>query len=428
MFPIAPSVLLILLALSVRAKPIVIRQAPVTLSFARKLNITGSNDLVLKDQARAKSLLVSQNGTGTPDAVVNLTVTNVAVNYHTVVGIGNPATYCGSLLSWFESALGSISPGGLDTLIIDTGSANTWAGAEKAYVKTGTSVQTDNNVSVSYASASFSGTEFMDTVTITPSVIISSQSIGVASTIRGIRGADGILGLGPTNLTIGSLSPSKSDHIPTVTDNLFNQGAISSNLVSVSFEPTNGTLDKNGELMFGDTDSTKFTGNITFIPLTRTYPASSFWGISQSIQYGASIPILNTTAGVVDTGTTLILLATDAFDRYRAATGAVPDNTTGLLRITPAQYSNLQSLFFTAGDTTFELTPNAQIWPRVLNSFIGGTPGDVYLIVHDIGGPSGRGLDFINGCTFLERFYSVFDTENRQVGLATTPFTTATSN
>jgi len=101
-----------------------------------------------------------------------------------------------------------------------------------------------------------------------------------------------------------------------------------------------------------------------------------------------------------------------------------------LLRITPAQYSNLQSLFFTAspGNTTFELTPNAQIWPRALNSFIGGTPSDVYLIVHDIGSPSGSGFDFINGYTFLERFYSVFDTGNSQVGLANTPFTSATSN
>jgi len=409
MFPISPSVLLlILLALAIGAKPIVIRQAPVTLSFARKFDLTGSNDLVTTDQARAKSFLASQNGTGTPGTVVNLTVTNVAVNYQTVVGIGNPATSY--------------------SLTIDTGSANTWVGAENAYVKTNTSVQTDNNVSVSYGTASFSGTEFMDTVTITPGVVILSQSIGVASTVRGFHGADGILGIGPANLTIGSLSPSKSDHIPTVTDNLFDQGAIPSNLVSLSFEPTNGTMDKNGELMFGDVDSTKFTGDITFIPLTRTYPASSFWGINQSIRYGASTPILNTTAGIVDTGTTLILLATDAFDRYRAATGAVPDNTTRLLRITPEQYSNLQSLFFTAGNTTFELTPNAQIWPRALNSFIGGAPGDLYLIVRDIGTPSGRGFDFINGCTFLERFYSVFDTGNHQVGLATTPFTTATSN
>jgi cathepsin E len=38
------------------------------------------------------------------------------------------------------------------------------------------------------------GTEFMDTVTIAPGVVIPSQSIGVASTFRGIKDVDGILG------------------------------------------------------------------------------------------------------------------------------------------------------------------------------------------------------------------------------------------
>ena len=78
--------------------------------------------------------------------------------------------------------------------------------------------------------------------------------------------------------------------------------------------------------------------------------------------------------------------------------------------------------------TSFGLTPNGQIWPRALNADIGGVAGDIYLIVGDIGTPSGEGLDFINGQTFLERFYAVFDTANQRVGLATTSFTDATTN
>jgi cathepsin E len=83
---------------------------------------------------------------------------------------------------------------------------------------------------------------------------------------------------------------------------------------------------------------------------------------------------------------------------------------------------------FAISQTTFELTPNAQIWPRSLNTAIGGNANSIYLVVNDIGTPAGRGLDFVNGYTFLERFYSVFDSTNDLVGLATTPFTTATSN
>jgi cathepsin E len=77
---------------------------------------------------------------------------------------------------------------------------------------------------------------------------------------------------------------------------------------------------------------------------------------------------------------------------------------------------------------TFELTANAQIWPRNLNNDIGGDKNGIYLIVSDIGTPGGEGLDFVNGVAFLERYYSVFDTANRRIGFATTPFTFATTN
>lgn len=78
--------------------------------------------------------------------------------------------------------------------------------------------------------------------------------------------------------------------------------------------------------------------------------------------------------------------------------------------------------------STLELTANAQLWPRTLNTAIGGTAGNLYLIVANLGTPSGEGLDFINGMTLLERFYAVFDTANKQVGFATTSFTQATTN
>jgi len=207
-------------------------------------------------------------------------------------------------------------------------------------------------------------------------------------------------------------------------------------------------------------------------PITSTFPSNLYWGINQSVRYGTSTSILGTTAGIIDTGkqkisqilqvddsvnipgTTLLLLASDGFNKYKTATGAVLDSATGLLRITSAQFSALQSLFFIAGgvrdiffsisrtnsygfhsiilfsymQTTFELTANAQIWPRSLNIDIGGTAGSIYLIVNDLGTPSGQGLDIINGYAFLERFYVVIDTANKAVGLANTPFTHATTN
>ena len=118
----------------------------------------------------------------------------------------------------------------------------------------------------------------------------------------------------------------------------------------------------------------------------------------------------------------------DAYNRYVNVTGAVYDEQTGLPRITPAQYETLQSLFFDIGDKTYELNANAQIWPRALNSVIGGDDNFIYLVVVNIDPLLSIKLGFIAGMPFLERHYSVFDTGNRRVGFATTPFTYAEIN
>ena len=44
----------------------------------------------------------------------------------------------------------------------------------------------------------------------------------------------------------------------------------------------------------------------------------------------------------------------------------------------------------------YELTPNAQIWPRALNSTLGGDESKIYLVVADLGSDVGQGLDFIS--------------------------------
>lgn len=407
MFPAASLLTTLLLALSIAASPVEIRNSPVTLPIARRLNTSGGTiNLLQHDQSRAAALK-SVGGDTLNRRTGSIAVTNDAVGYIAAVGVGSPATTY--------------------NLIVDTGSSNTWVGASTPYVKTSTSVNTGQPVAVSYGSGSFSGTEYTDTVTLGSGLTITQQSIGVASTSTGFTGVDGIIGIGPLDLTEGTLTNEPTTTIPTVTDNLYSEGIISEIVIGISFEPTTSQTDTNGELTFGGTDATKYTGAITYTPLTTTYPASYYWGINESITYG-STTILAETAGIVDTGTTLILLASNAYTKYQSATGATLDRTTGLLRITSTQYSALQNLNFNVGSTTYALTPNGQIWPRSLNTYIGGSTSYIYLVVNNLGSPSGQGLDFINGYTFLERFYSVFDTTNSRVGFATTAYTTATTN
>ncbi|KAF8902214.1 aspartic protease [Gymnopilus junonius] len=406
------AILVTSLAISVVADPVLVNRSPIRLPLSRRHNFTSVHNLVRHDQNRAKSLRLA----GTAEAAglllertspVNSQVDNQAVAYVASVGIGSPAaTY---------------------ELLVDTGSSLLCVGENQVYKRTVTSTATSTVVSGTCA-----GNEFIDQVTIAPGLVIPKQDIVVVSTPNPSEGVDGTLGLGPADLTTVGIG---SATIPTVTDSLFAIGDIPADSIAISFQPTTTEESLNGEITWGGTDSSKFTGTITFTyetfsscPITATSPSSSFWGINQSIRYGSSTSILAATAGIVDTGTTLLLIASDGFSKYKSASGAVLDNSTGLLRITSAQFSNLQSLFFTIEGTTFQFTPNAQIWPRSLNVDIGGASGSIYLIVGDFGTNSGEGLDFINGLVFLERFYSVLDTANKRVGFATTPFTTATTN
>lgn len=301
-------------------------------------------------------------------------------------------------------------------LMIDTGSSNTWVGAEKSYVRTPTSTDTGETFSVTYGSGSVRGTEFIDTVTIAPGLVILQQSIGVANQYSGaLNGLDGILGLGPVDLTSGTLSDT-SANIPTVVDNLFSQGSISSNAFGLFFQPVVSRHETTGEITFGGVDSSKFTGSLSFAPITSTSPASQFWGVEASITYGHDQTVMSSTAGIVDSGTSLILIASDAFQKFKEFTGATMDVATGLLTLSARQYHNLHPLFFNIGGEQYELTVNAYTWPRHLNTEIGGRHGDIYLTIADIGTESGHGMDFILGVPFFERFYVVFDTANQQVG------------
>ena len=87
------------------------------------------------------------------------------------------------------------------------------------------------------------------------------------------------------------------------------------------------------------------------------------------------------------------------------------------------QYKKLQPLFINILDRTYEFNANAQIWPRALNSLIGGNDSFIYLIINDLGEDLSKEMSFVAGVKFLERFYAVFDSRRHRIGLANTQFT-----
>ena len=105
------------------------------------------------------------------------------------------------------------------------------------------------------------GTLYTDSLTLSDGVVIDEQSIGVVS---GNNYADGILGLGPVALTVNTLVDEPTTLIPTIIDNLVEQGAISQRVISYFFAPFLDTAVAYGTITFGGIDPANHAGPITY--------------------------------------------------------------------------------------------------------------------------------------------------------------------
>lgn len=292
-------------------------------------------------------------------------------------------------------------------LIVDTGSSNTWVGATTKFVATSSAVNTGKSVEVTYGSGSFSGTEWTDTVSLN-GITATAVSIGVAKTSTDFEGTDGIIGFGPEDLTEDTVSG--VSEFPTFLQDLVAQGVIGETILGVQFAPPAGSEDEdtNGVLTLGGVDTTAFTGSITY-----TTAIAPWWGADVSdFAFGSTSLGTATASAIVDTGTTLVYVPSSVYSKFLTASKGTLDEDTGLVKFTKAPTSNFSFVF---GGTTFTLTPAQYLIPTAQYENWGITGSDFYTFIND-GGTEAP--DTIIGFTFLEFYYSVFDTTNNRVGLA----------
>lgn len=103
----------------------------------------------------------------------------------------------------------------------------------------------------------------------------------------------------------GSLQSDPSATIPTVTDNLASQGTTSSAVLGMYYVPY-AASDSTGVLTFGGADSSLYTGQLAYVPITQSQPSNQYWGVDQSVTYGGQT-VMTQTAGIIDSGTTMIM-------------------------------------------------------------------------------------------------------------------------
>ncbi|KAF9778099.1 hypothetical protein IL306_004262 [Fusarium sp. DS 682] len=296
-------------------------------------------------------------------------------------------------------------------LIIDTGSSNTWCGAQEPCEPTSTGNDTGASVNVEYGSGSFSGVEYVDQVSF-GGLTVRSQSIGAATNSNGFNGVDGIIGFGLVDLTENTVS--NANQVPTFMHNLYKQGSIPSNVLAVSFRPESGSDsdDTNGELTLGGVDSSKFSGSIAYYPTLTRGQAAAYWGIAiSSFTYGPTT-LGRRAEGIVDTGTTLIYIPTSAYNSFLKAAGGRTDSSSGLAMFTEKPTSDFGIVF---GSKNYSLTPSQYLVPEAQYGNFGLARGSYYAWIADGGSD---GVNTIIGQKFLENYYSVFDTTKSRIGFA----------
>jgi hypothetical protein len=298
-------------------------------------------------------------------------------------------------------------------VVFDTGSSNLWVPSSTCsffscwfhpkYTDSDSSTYVANGTvfKIEYGSGPVSGYLSNDVVGF-GSQTITGQTFAEINNATGLGAAfaigkfDGILGLAFPSISVFG--------IPTVFENGVSQGLFAQAQFAFSLSKTSGV---DGELTLGGYDASKFSGSLTWVPLI----SESYWEVQLTAFNLGGQPISTATKAVIDTGTSVMAGPSAEVANLAKIAGATP------FPLNPAEYtidcskiSTLPDLTIGLGGNTFVLTPT---------DYIVNVSGECLFGFIGIDIPAPRGPLWIMGDTFIRKYYSVFDYQNKQVGFAT---------
>jgi hypothetical protein len=298
-------------------------------------------------------------------------------------------------------------------VVMDTGSSNLWVPSANCsisncflhprynHAKSSSYKANGTFFGITYGSGPVSGFLSVDTVTLGGSLVDNSQTFAEINNATGLGFAfaighfDGILGLAWQSISV--------DHVPTVFQNLVAQG-----LPSVfSFYLSNGDGTK-GELMLGGINTARFSGALTYIPLSHeTYWQVNLGGITMN---GKSVT--SAMQAVLDTGTSLLAGPVEDVTAIANAIGAQPV-INGEYMIDCAKIPSLPTMTIMLGGVPWTLAGSDYI----LQISQGGQSICLFGMI-GMTMPARIGPLWILGDVFIRKYYTVFDWGNKQIGLA----------
>jgi hypothetical protein len=294
-------------------------------------------------------------------------------------------------------------------VIFDTGSSNLWVPSSKTSIihwnplhskydssKSSTYIKNGSSFSIQYGSGSLTGFVSEDDVTI-GNVTVSKQLFCEATDEPGlafkIGKMDGIMGMAWQRIAVNGIKPPWYDVLASAgMENLF------------AFYLGKGNGD-NSELTLGGTDSSHYTGEINYVPLSE----EAYWMFTMDGFKIGNETMDNVTA-IADTGTSLLAGPKDFITKVQQAIGGTPVGSSGEYTLDCSKLDSLPSLTITLAGKDYTLTGKdyaVQVSGECLSGFMG------------IDLPAGNPVKFILGDVFLRKYYSIYDAGNKRMGFAT---------
>jgi cathepsin D len=302
-------------------------------------------------------------------------------------------------------------------VVFDTGSSNLWVPSKKCswtcvacflhkrydQTKSSSYVKNDTAFEIHYGSGSMKGFCSQDKVCI-GDLCADNQIFAEATDLPGVTFVaakfDGILGLGYPTIAVNKITP--------VFNTIVAQGKADPIFAFYLNRDPEGAVG--GEITFGGSNPEHYTGEITWLPVTR----QAYWQFKvDGVQSGAQA--LGCSGGcqmIADTGTSLITGPTAEIEVIQNFIGARPF-VHGEYLIACDKIPTLPVITFVIGGKEFALRGEdyvLKVTEQGVTQCISGFMG------MDIQPPAGP--LWILGDVFLGRFYSIYDFENNRVGLA----------
>ncbi|XP_058980600.1 lysosomal aspartic protease-like [Musca domestica] len=293
-------------------------------------------------------------------------------------------------------------------VLFDTGSSNLWVPSSHCWIwdiackkhnqynhdDSTTYVKNGEQISISYGSGSMSGFLSQDVVTV-EGLAIKNQVFAEAMNEPGNSftdsNFDGIFGMAYQSLA--------EDNVVPPFYNMYSQGLVDANMFSFLLN-RDGTSTDGGQLILGGVDSSLYTGDITYVPVST----QGYWQFEVTSGAIKGQSICDNCQAIADTGTSLIVAPSDAYNTLNTEIGATYNEDDGNYYVDCSAIDSLPDVTFVIGGTTFTL------------------PASAYIVTVDgncMSSFTNMGTDFwILGDVFIGKYYTVFDFANNRVGFA----------